>query len=276
MYPMTLFAMFPPFPRKNTVFVAMSFNNRFKKRWEKVIQPAVKQITWKGDRFNPVRIDQSKISDSIMTKILLEISEARLILADISSISMINEKSMRNGNVMYEIGLAHAIRLPEEVILIRSDKDDLLFDVQGIKVHNYSPDEDPEASKKLLCSLILEALQQMELARSNAVKETMDKLDFESWRVLAESAVKPIEHPKAKNMRDIIGMGSARVPAIFRLLDRGLLKLVVEKVSIEGLDKLGDTSGEEMFKYEISEFGEAVLKAWALEIGINELSKNIT
>jgi len=273
MYPMNLFAMFPPFPRKDKVFVAMSFDERFDYRWEKVIQPAVQRVARKENRFNAVRIDHSKISDSIMTRILFEISEARLILADISSIGKVGEKRVRNGNVMYEVGLAHAVRLPEEVILIRSDKDDLLFDVQGIKVHEYSPDDDPQIAQNMLCTLMLEAMQQVELARSTAVKETMDKLDFGCWRILYESLAETIEHPQVRTMRDVVSLGTGRIPAILRLLDRGLLKLAVEKITPGLLDKMGNTQGEEFFRYEISEFGEAVAKAWAMAIGVDKLPK---
>ncbi|MHC4122898.1 MAG: hypothetical protein ACYSSI_04930, partial [Planctomycetota bacterium] len=63
MYPMNLFAMFPPFPRKDAVFVAMSFDKKFNYRWEKVIQPAVRRIKRNGNILNPIRIDQSNISD---------------------------------------------------------------------------------------------------------------------------------------------------------------------------------------------------------------------
>ena len=55
-----------------------------------------------------------------------------------------------NANVLYEVGLAHALRAPEQVLLFRSDADPLLFDVSGIRVHTYDPDGDPEGAKKKL------------------------------------------------------------------------------------------------------------------------------
>lgn len=39
-YPQNLFALYPPFPRYNTVFVAMSFAPQFANRWARVISPA--------------------------------------------------------------------------------------------------------------------------------------------------------------------------------------------------------------------------------------------
>lgn len=270
MYPMNLFAMFPPFPRKDNVFIAMSFDERFDSRWVNVIEPAVQMLRRNGNRFNPVRIDQSKVSDSIMTRILLEISEARLILADISSIGQVGKRNVRNGNVMYEIGLAHAVRLPEEVILVRSDDDDLLFDVQGIKVHKYSPDDDPETSKEFLCTLMIEAMNQVELTRSAAVKDAMGRLDFECFWILFESMGKAIEHPQVRTMRDVMGVGTSRIPAIIRLIEKGLLKLDVETITPERLKEMGNISREDIFRYEISEFGKAVAMSWAMSIGVDK------
>ena len=60
------------------------------------------------------------------------ITSSRLFLADVTSIGKRDDVPIRNGNVMYEIGLAHAVRLPEEVLLFRSDSDRLLFDLANV------------------------------------------------------------------------------------------------------------------------------------------------
>ena len=39
MYPVPVFSLFPPFPRENKVFVAMSFDPRFDARWNNVSKP---------------------------------------------------------------------------------------------------------------------------------------------------------------------------------------------------------------------------------------------
>ena len=83
MYPLNLFTLFPPFPRNNRVFVAMSFNEAFRKRWDDVIGPAVGSVRLNGIPLEPHRADMRKVSDSILTEILTEISECRLILADV-------------------------------------------------------------------------------------------------------------------------------------------------------------------------------------------------
>src|SRR5262245_50584462 len=114
MYPYQYFSLFPSFPRENKVFVAMSFRSLFNKRWESVISPAIKKVQRNNIPLEPHRVDSRRVSDSILTEILTGISSALVIFADISSLGTIEDKPIRNGNVMYEIGLAHATRLPEE------------------------------------------------------------------------------------------------------------------------------------------------------------------
>lgn len=128
MYPAHVFSLFPPFPREDAVFIAMCFDSRFDARWRDVIAPAVQRIEVNNKRLKPVRVDTRKISDSILTEILSGVANSCLVWADITTIGHLNEKPIRNGNVMYEVGLAQAVRLPEEVILFRSDTDPLLFD----------------------------------------------------------------------------------------------------------------------------------------------------
>ena len=64
MYPLNLFTLFPPFPRNDRVFVAMSFDKAFQKRWEEVIKPAISSVKIDGIFLEPHRIDMRKVSDS--------------------------------------------------------------------------------------------------------------------------------------------------------------------------------------------------------------------
>jgi hypothetical protein len=51
MYPANYFGLFPPFPRENTVFVAMSFDPRFQTRWSNVIVPRHSECSGKREVF---------------------------------------------------------------------------------------------------------------------------------------------------------------------------------------------------------------------------------
>ena len=140
MYPNQYFSLFPPFPHRDKVFVAMSFDDKFNRRWEDVIVPAVSSIEVAGVQLQPHRVDTRRISDSILTEILDGISNDKLVLADVTTESHIASQPIRNGNVMYEVGIAHAIRLPEEVLLFRSDSDKVLFDIANVRLNSYDPD----------------------------------------------------------------------------------------------------------------------------------------
>ncbi len=65
----------------------MSFDAEFNPRWEKVIKPAINRLKLKDGNFLEAhRVDIRKISDSILTEILGEISNSLLVLADISTL----------------------------------------------------------------------------------------------------------------------------------------------------------------------------------------------
>lgn len=128
MYPNELLNLFPAFPRTNMVFVAMSFDDIFFSRWKEFIKPAASKITVGSERLRAHRVDLTRKNDSLITEIVKNISECRLFLADISTIGYLpidahKNKPIRNANVLYEVGIAHACRLPEEVILLRSDNE---------------------------------------------------------------------------------------------------------------------------------------------------------
>ena len=239
MYPAHLFALFPPFPREEKVFVAMSFDARFEPRWNNVIAPAIGKVLINGKRLEPVRVDARKVSDSILTEILSGISDCRLIFADITTIGHLNETPIRNGNVMYEVGLAQAVRLPEEVLLYRSDNDRLLFDTANIRVNTYSPDDAPEKARTQLADALIAALREIDLRKHLAVKKASEALDYPSWWLLAQSQSKDgVVHPTMRNMGEALGNAS-RAAAIARLLEIGALRTTYLKVTPELLKEVG-------------------------------------
>jgi len=134
MHPNTVLRNFWRMERRPEVFVAMSFEERYKPRFHEVIEPAVQSLELAGQPLQATRVDISESGDSILTEIMDGISHAALILADVSSIGndSVTGHPFRNGNVMYEVGVALACRQPQEVLLVRDDKDRFLFDVSTI------------------------------------------------------------------------------------------------------------------------------------------------
>lgn len=225
MYPAAFYGLFPAFPRDATVFVAMSFDKIFTRRWEEVIKPAIQSISKDGHRLAAIRVDARVVGDSILTEILSGIGRSEVVFADVTSIGNLNEKPIRSGNVMYEVGLAHAVRLPEEVLLFRSDTDSLLFDTANVRVNSYAPEDDPVLAKTKVTECILSALKEVDLRRSITVRQMADSLDLPSFELLTQFAkVGHVEHPPLGTMGDAL-RAVAKGNAIQRLLTLGLLRV---------------------------------------------------
>jgi hypothetical protein len=111
------------------VFIVMSFAEKYKQRYENIIKPAIEDVPINGINLKAYRVDNSKTGDSILTDIANVIAHSRLVLADISVIHSDKElkTKFRNGNVMYEVGIALACRQTSDVLLIRDDSNNELI-----------------------------------------------------------------------------------------------------------------------------------------------------
>ncbi|MGD8779297.1 MAG: hypothetical protein PVH88_10100 [Ignavibacteria bacterium] len=105
----------------NTCFVIMPFDALFQSQYENVIKPSIESLGIKCIRGNEIYSRQN-----IMSDIWKSIRECRFILAELTE---------RNPNVMYEIGLAHAIGKP--TILLTRNEEDVPFDLKGIRYRFY-------------------------------------------------------------------------------------------------------------------------------------------
>lgn len=109
-------------------FVIMPFSDpegyapgHFRKVYEQIIKPAVENAGYKA-----YRVDENGVSDLITTKIFKAILDCDMAVCDLSS---------RNPNVLYELGIRHAFDKP--VVLIKDNKTDRIFDIQGISTVEY-------------------------------------------------------------------------------------------------------------------------------------------
>lgn len=275
MYPANFFGLFPPFPRDNKIFVAMSFDSRFDDRWKNVLEPAINSVHINEVPLEAVRVDARRIGDSVITEILDGISRHKMVIADVTTIGYLPTKEdqkkpapIRNANVMYEVGLAHAVRLPEEILMFRSDNDNLNFDISNIRVNSYNPDTDPKASMELVGRSIISALKELDLKRHFAVRQAVDTLDHATWLVLAQAqADQGLKHPTIRSMRDALG-NFERVRAISKLLEIGAIRAVFPKLTPTLLDRHGGDASEEMFTYKSTDFGTAVSMEASNRLGI--------
>ncbi|MBX7169277.1 MAG: hypothetical protein K1X74_23290 [Pirellulales bacterium] len=269
MYPLHFANLFPPFARNLKVFVAMGFASQSDHRWEKVIKPAVNRVAINEIRLEAYRVDVSVVGDSILTEILQGITSARLILADISTLHVIDDTAYRNANVMYEVGIAHSLRLPEEVLLFRSDCDRLLFDLANVRVHHYDPDKDEEAASDKLAVTIIEALREVDLRKSTYVHRAAEVLDGSCVDLLVAAANNGgiAKQPASKSSGDIL-WNTRYIAAISRMLELGILCFENFKITPELLES--PSSQPIPYEYRVTPFGDAVLRVLIEKTGLND------
>ncbi|CCN46536.1 conserved hypothetical protein [Vibrio nigripulchritudo MADA3029] len=96
-------------------------SGHFSRVYKHLITPACK-----GAGFDVVRADDINQTDYIALNIIEQIHEADMVVCDISS---------RNPNVMYELGIRHAISKP--VVILKDNTTSKIFDIQGIRHIEY-------------------------------------------------------------------------------------------------------------------------------------------
>lgn len=121
----------------DSCFVVMPFALPLGNHYSLVYEPAIKKAG-----LRPVRADDDIFATGkIMDQVWEGINAAKVLVAELTS---------RNPNVLYELGLAHALRKP--VVLISSNEDDIPFDVRHIRVIYYDTN-DPFWGDKLIAKV---------------------------------------------------------------------------------------------------------------------------
>lgn len=182
MYPRAYLDLFRDFARRPSVFVAMPFSRHFEPRWKTIFRPAIQ-----SSGLRPLRIKENVIGQSIPSEILEGIGSSTLVLADISPESGTSERALPNSNVMYELGIAHACRLPEEVIVVTDKaRGEMPFDIRHIRWNRFSASA-PNEAKKQIHSLIQNALREIDLLKDRMVERTVRSLDPDMAAFLNEA-----------------------------------------------------------------------------------------
>ncbi|MES2133137.1 MAG: hypothetical protein V4506_12395 [Bacteroidota bacterium] len=106
---------------KNSCFVVMPFSSLFQSEYENIILPAFNELN-----IECIRGDEIYSKQRIMDDVWQSIRNCRLVLAELTG---------RNPNVLYEVGLAHAIGKP--VIIITRNGEDVPFDLKDLRYLYY-------------------------------------------------------------------------------------------------------------------------------------------
>lgn len=118
----------------DTCFVMMPFAEPLGGYYARVYQPAIEKAKLKAVRADAEIFGTGKIIDQIWDGIKV----SRVLVAELTG---------RNPNVLYELGLAHALRKP--VVLVSSNEEDVPFDVRHVRLIYYDV-RDPFWGAKLI------------------------------------------------------------------------------------------------------------------------------
>jgi hypothetical protein len=231
------------------VFVAMSFAPAYEKRYANVIVPAVERLQAEGVPLKPYRVDLSKSGDSILSDIVDGIAHSRLVLADVSAIGYDAKDGTpyRNGNVMYELGVALASRDSSDVLLIRDDKEKFLFDVSTIP-HMHIDFSAKDATDQLATELNTR-LREQNFLRDARCKLAMASMGEEEAKLIAAFArLKKTETIGWKEGGALVNM--RHDVAVARLMDKHLITA----------SHTVFTDGEVVQYYRATELGSVVAK----------------
>ncbi len=122
-YPRDFFEQMQEEERRPLCFVLMPFAEEQREVYDGVIKPTVEECG-----ITCLRADDIYSPGPILVKVMENIARAKVILADLSG---------RNSNVFYEVGMAHAIRANEDVVLLCRDMEDVPFDLRHLGVIVY-------------------------------------------------------------------------------------------------------------------------------------------
>jgi len=109
--------------QKGLVFVLMPFDQELTRIYNTIVRPQIEQLD-----LTCRRADDLKSNQAIMYDVWKSICEAEIIFADITGL---------NPNVMYELGIAHALGKETIIINQKNEASRLPFDIAHIRIIDY-------------------------------------------------------------------------------------------------------------------------------------------
>ena len=111
--------------------------------FDEALTPFYREVIELGVRacgYEPLRLDDKEHNNNIHDEIIASIRGARFVVADMTGY---------RGGVYFEAGFAHGLGLPVIYMVRDDDKDKVHFDVQSQNFILWSPDDLPDACKRL-------------------------------------------------------------------------------------------------------------------------------
>ena len=216
--------------KQGTCFVLMPFRDRFNELYHNAIKPIVE-----AQGLICLRADEIYTDRTIMGDIWNHIQQSEIIIADITD---------RNPNVLYELGLAHAIW--RKTILITQQMSDIPFDLRQLRIIPYSDKIGAEAE---LSRELKKAINVLEEVGINDPALTL-KSEFTKNHIYCGKNIRESEF----NLTSMIERTSRLLilagPNLYAVLSnseyiQGLLDLVRRKITVQLI--IGDRASLKVF-----------------------------
>lgn len=234
--------------KREEVFVIMGFNEDGERAWAEIVEPTIRDV-----KLKPVRVDFRTGGDSIMHDIMDGIAHSRLVVADITSSSMTDLAGepwpQRNANVLWELGIAHTMRLPDEVVVIKFDNDRSIFDLTQFRVFQFDRSQ-VTLSRLNLEKVLRDRLRSIDQTKSEHVIRTITALTgpcimaFFAWSELYSGELFQVRITAATEL------------TMHRFIELGIIE--VDSTRFTRPDPEQEKRVVEIY-YRVTEFGRAVI-----------------
>lgn len=211
MYPKYFFERFWEGEQKNQIFVGTAFDSSIDERFS-LIDSIAKELGF--EKAFKVGLDSE--ANSINDKIFDAIANSKMLIFDLSDD---DRKNYINHNVIYELGIAQAIREPSDIIIIRKKTEEpikLPFDIQGININFF----ENQLTKEFLKSKLDDSIKNQEWHKSKRVKVAAESLDENGLMLMSNIGIRP----KGFNHFNSSGLNIRQKDSLLRLIDLGIVK----------------------------------------------------
>ena len=184
-------------------FVIMPFGTKpvgagkvnFDRIYDKIFHPAISGVPLpEGGNLLPARTDKDFFAGDIGQEMFLYLHRSRIALADITGL---------NANVMYKVGVRHAVRQSGTAIF-RQTNAPIPFDINRIKAfpYNYRPEKNADKARELIRSVLRGSLEQNRLDSPVQIalkeqNEAPQRTEVEALLLEAENALRRFDRPAA-------------------------------------------------------------------------------
>jgi len=230
--------------QKNVLFVLMPFDKNLDNKFQKIDAIARKIGLDKAER-----IDRDLTSDFIPIKILDGIANSKILLFDLSDDPGQRSCKQVNGNVLYELGVAKAIREDSDILIIRDAKSrsEIPFNIKQLPIHKHT------ATLGGLEKKLEGVLKNQKWHKSKRVRATAERLDmYPLLENIVDKYYRNIPFGEPDHFNVGLKFDLATQISINRLLDLDILRL-------------GTGNQARELSYNWTSFGRAVLKSLCIE-----------